>query len=87
MVDGVHGYINHAVKHVVVEQDMSLDSVTILNLHVEEMTAMVVAIILKDAIMFAVLVRLVFAMEHTRAPTFIDLTELATHRLNNLYIM
>ena len=49
--------MDHAVKHVVVEYEMSLDSVTILNLHVEEMTAMVVAITLKNAIMFAVLVR------------------------------
>ena len=56
MVDGVHGYMDHAVKHVVVEQEMLLDSVTILNLHVEEMTAMVVAITLKNA-MFVVLVR------------------------------
>ena len=71
MVDGVHGYMNHAVKHVVVEQEMLLDSVTILILHVEGVTAMVVAITLKNAIMFAVLVRykvLVFAIEHTHVP-------------------
>ena len=54
MVDGVHGYMDHAVKHVVVEHELSLDSV---NLHVEEMTVVVVAITLKNAIMFAVLVR------------------------------
>ena len=56
MVDGVTGHMDHAVKHVVVEHELSLDSVTILNLHVEEVTAMVVAITLKNA-MFVVLVR------------------------------
>ena len=38
--------MDHAAEHVVVEYKMSLDSVTILNLHVKEMTAVVVVITL-----------------------------------------
>ena len=39
MVDGVHGYVGHAVRHVVVEYEMLLDSVTILNPPVKGTTA------------------------------------------------
>ena len=41
MVDGVHGYMVHVVRHVVVEHSKLLENVMILHLHVEEITAVV----------------------------------------------
>ena len=37
MVDGVHGDMDHVVRHVVVEHNSVLEDVTILHLPVEEM--------------------------------------------------
>ena len=37
MVDGVHGHVDHVVKHVVVEPRVVLGDVIILHLPVEEM--------------------------------------------------
>ena len=36
MVDGVHGYVDHVVRHVVVEQGGVLEHAVILDLTVEE---------------------------------------------------
>ena len=36
MVDGVHGHVDHVVKHVVVEQRVVLGDVIILHVSVEE---------------------------------------------------
>ena len=58
MVDGITGFLDLAVKHVAVEDRISLESVTDLNLHVMEKTVMGQNILLTqlDAIMSAVLV-------------------------------
>ena len=45
MVDGVHGYLDHVVRHVVEEYRIILEYVIILNLHVEEKNVMVPALI------------------------------------------
>ena len=37
MVDGVPGYVDHVLRHVVVEYEHQLEHVTILHLPVEEM--------------------------------------------------
>ena len=57
MADGVHGYVAHAVRHVVVECTYLLDSVTILHHHVEEITAVVIVTPRRIAKTLAVLVR------------------------------
>ena len=41
MVDGVHGYVTHVVRHVVVEHKDVLEVVAILQLTVEEMIVLV----------------------------------------------
>ena len=40
MVDGVHGDLDHVVRHVMVEYRIILECVIILNLHVEEKNVM-----------------------------------------------
>ena len=57
MVDGVHGYLDHVVRHVVEEYRIILEYVIILNLHVEEKNVQVLAAILLSAVIFVVLVR------------------------------
>ena len=57
MVDGVHGVLDHVVRHVVVEHRSLLGCVTIQNLHVEGKNVKVLALILLIAITFAVQVR------------------------------
>ena len=57
MVDGVHGCMVHAVRLVVVEYIMLLDSVTILDHHVEGIIALVLVAIMRHATLVAVLVR------------------------------
>ena len=41
MVDGVHGYVDHVVQHVVVEQGVVLEDVIILLLTVVEVIVLV----------------------------------------------
>ena len=41
MVDGVHGHLDHVVRHVVEEYRIILECVIILNLHVEGKNVMV----------------------------------------------
>ena len=43
MVDGVHGHLDHVVRHVVEEYRIILECVIILNLHVEGKNVMVPA--------------------------------------------
>ena len=57
MVDGVHGVLDHVVRHVVVEHRSLLGCVTILHLHVEGKNAKALALILLSAMTFAVQVR------------------------------
>ena len=59
MVDGVIGYLDHAVKHVVEEYEVSLESVTILNLPAMVNNVKAIAIILSqgNAMTSVVLVR------------------------------
>ena len=59
MVDGVNGYMGHAVKHVGMEQEVLLESVTIPHLLVEGMNAKELISTMKCATtLTAVLVRL-----------------------------
>ena len=59
MVDGVHGGLDHVVRHVVEEYRIILECVIILNLHVEGKIVKVLAFICIriSAIMLAVQVR------------------------------
>ena len=59
MVDGVHGDLDHVVRHVVEEHKSILECVIILNLHVEERNVMAPAFILTKsyAMRFAAQVR------------------------------
>ena len=59
MVDGVHGDLDHVVRHVVVEYRIILECVIIPNLHVEGMNVMVLVFILisKNAMTFVVQVK------------------------------
>ena len=45
MVDGVHGHLDHVVRHVVEEYRIILQCVIILNLHVEGNSVKVLALI------------------------------------------
>ena len=59
MVDGVHGGLDHVVRHVVEEYRIILECVIILNLHVEGKNVMVLAFIPPNnhAMIFAAQVR------------------------------
>lgn len=57
MVTGVHGELDHAVRHVVVEYGIILECVMIPYLHVEEKTVKVLAFMRKNAMIFVVQVR------------------------------
>ena len=48
MVDGVNGNVDHVVRHVVVEDIAILESVTVLNLHVEGRNVMDVLFLLRE---------------------------------------
>ena len=57
MVDGVHGYVSLVARHVVVEYRTLLENVTIRDLCVEVMIAMVAASVKRSATMFVVQVK------------------------------
>ena len=59
MVDGVHGDLDHVVRHAVEEHRIILECVIILNLPVEGKNVQVPAAILQCAVIFVVLVRYV----------------------------
>ena len=49
MVDGVHGNVDHVVRHVVVMEDIAiLECVTVPNLHVEENNVMAIGLLPLD---------------------------------------
>ena len=60
MVDGVHGHMDHVVRHVVEEHRIILECVIILNLYVEGKNVMVPALIysIRIAMTLVVQVRL-----------------------------
>jgi len=66
MVDGVNGYLDHVVRHVVVEYRIILECVIILNLHVEGKTVMALVLAWQRiyAITFAVQVRYYYTLIH-----------------------
>ena len=57
MVDGVHGYVSLVVRRVVVEYRTLLENVTIRDLRVEVMIAMVAASVKRNVTMFVVQVK------------------------------
>ena len=57
MVDGVHGFMDHVVRVVVVEHDNLLEHVTILHLPVEGMNAQGQIVVKFHATPIAVVVR------------------------------
>ena len=59
MVDGVHGHLDHVVRHVVEEHRNILECAMILNLLVEGKNVKVLAAIPKAVMAFVVLVRYV----------------------------
>ena len=67
MVTGVHGDLDHAVRHVVVEYRIILECVIIPHLHVEGKTVKVLAFIpiRKSAMIFVVQVR--YAWHYSKA--------------------
>ena len=50
MVDGVHGHVDHVVKHVVMEPRIVLGDVIILHLPVEEMIVLTQVLIYVHAV-------------------------------------
>ena len=56
MVDGVHGHVDHAVQHVVVEQSNVVENVIVLYLPVEEM-AVLVQVLKFNLVLVTILVR------------------------------
>ena len=66
MVDGVHGDLDHVVRHVVEEYRIILECVMILNLHVEEKNVMVLALIhsMRDVMILVVQVKIVLMFYH-----------------------
>ena len=72
MVDGVHGSLNHVVRHVVVEYRTILECVTTLSLHVEEKTAKVQQVmqLKRSAMIFAVQVSLYCSNMYEDRPHF-----------------
>ena len=57
MVDGVHGYVSHVARHVVVEYRTLLENVTIRDLCVEVIIAVVAASVKRNAMIFVAQVK------------------------------
>ena len=66
MVDGVHGDLDHVVRHVVEEYRIILECVMILNLHVEEKNVTVLALIhsMRGVMILVVQVKIVLMFYH-----------------------
>lgn len=54
MVDGIHGYMSHAARHVVVEYVTTLENATIPDHHVVGITALVKVSARRNAMIIAV---------------------------------